>query len=208
MFVDQDPKLPSPEWLKSRFALATVPAGERRNLLVGRSIEGAAEGGAIICVCFQVGAKHIETAAGEGHTTVEGIGRRLGAGARCGSCISRNQTIDRIKGIRYQQRSILITANEPLGKWGKIRLKPDAVGVVVVGAEAVAVATVVAMVAAATTVGTAAIPTTGTAIPTVGEAWGFGSASNGVAPTIQAALLAGSSASVGCYRKLNLGVIE
>ena len=58
-----------------------------RNLLRGRPIEGVADRGTIVCACFQVSAKQIETAAVEGHATVESIGRRLSAGTNCGSCI-------------------------------------------------------------------------------------------------------------------------
>jgi assimilatory nitrate reductase catalytic subunit len=87
LFVGADPKLPSPEWLKSRFALATIPGGERRDLLAGTPVEGATDEGPVVCVCFQVGAKRIEAAAAAGTRCVERIGRQLGAGTNCGSCI-------------------------------------------------------------------------------------------------------------------------
>jgi hypothetical protein len=65
-----------------------------------------------------------------------------------------------------------------------LRLKPDGVGVVVVGAEAVGTEATPTTVG----VGMAAIPTTGTAIPTVGgvggvRVSGLGSASKGSAPS-------------------------
>lgn len=44
------------------------------------------EEGPIVCVCFQVGARRIEAAAA-GNGSVETIGRQLGAGTNCGSCI-------------------------------------------------------------------------------------------------------------------------
>jgi assimilatory nitrate reductase catalytic subunit len=87
LFVGSDPKLPSPEWLKSLFVLATLPSGERRNLLAGTPVEGAADEGPVVCVCFQVGAKRIEAAAAAGNRSIEIIGRQLGAGTNCGSCI-------------------------------------------------------------------------------------------------------------------------
>jgi assimilatory nitrate reductase catalytic subunit len=87
LFVGPDPKLPSPEWLKSLFALASIPASERRDLLAGTSVEGAADEGPVVCVCLQVGAKRIEAAAAAGNRSVETIGRHLGAGTNCGSCI-------------------------------------------------------------------------------------------------------------------------
>lgn len=87
VFVGPGPKLPSPEWLKSRFELAAVPAAERRDLLAGNPAEGTVDDGPTVCVCFQVGAKRIAAAASEGHRSVEKIGRHLGAGTNCGSCI-------------------------------------------------------------------------------------------------------------------------
>ena len=41
----------------------------------------------MVCVCFQVGARRIEVAAAAGNGSVEKIGRQLGAGTNCGSCI-------------------------------------------------------------------------------------------------------------------------
>jgi assimilatory nitrate reductase catalytic subunit len=86
LFVAADAQLPSPEWLKSRFAVTAIPAGERRHLLAGSPAEGVTEEGPIVCVCFQVGAKRIELAAA-GNGSVETIGRQLGADTNCGSCI-------------------------------------------------------------------------------------------------------------------------
>ena len=67
LFVAASPKLPSPDWLKSRFELAAIPASERRDLLAGSPVEGAVDDGPMVCVCFQVGAKRIEAAAAAGH---------------------------------------------------------------------------------------------------------------------------------------------
>jgi assimilatory nitrate reductase catalytic subunit len=87
LFVGASPKLPSPAWLKSRFELAAIPPGERRDLLAGAPVEGAADEGPIVCVCFQVGDKRIAAAAADGCSSVDKVGRRLGAGTNCGSCI-------------------------------------------------------------------------------------------------------------------------
>lgn len=87
MFVEPAPKLPSPEWLKSRFAADCIAAHERRDLLAGGPVEGAVDDGPTVCVCFQVGAKRIAAAAADGHGSIEKIGRHLGAGTNCGSCI-------------------------------------------------------------------------------------------------------------------------
>jgi assimilatory nitrate reductase catalytic subunit len=87
ILVGATPTLPAPEWLKSQFERPTVPLAERRALLAGRPVEGAADEGPIVCVCFQVGATRIAAAAGAGCRTVEKIGARLGAGTNCGSCV-------------------------------------------------------------------------------------------------------------------------
>ena len=87
VFVAASPKLPSLDWLKSRFELPAIPASERRDLLAGSPVEGAIDDGPTVCVCFQVGARRIEAAAAAGNRSVEKIGRQLGAGTNCGSCI-------------------------------------------------------------------------------------------------------------------------
>jgi assimilatory nitrate reductase catalytic subunit len=87
LFAGPSPKLPSPEWLKTQFDRPGIPSAERRALLAGIPFEGAVDEGAIVCVCFQVGAARIAAAAESCGRSVEGIGRRLGAGTNCGSCI-------------------------------------------------------------------------------------------------------------------------
>ncbi len=91
------PKLPSPEWLKSRFDAPSIAPSERRDLLAGSPAEGAVDDGATVCVCFQVGAKRIEAAAHAGHRSVEKIGRHLGAGTNCGSCIPEIRRLIAVK---------------------------------------------------------------------------------------------------------------
>jgi len=87
LFVGPSPKLPSPEWLKSQFDRADIGVADRRALLAGIPFEGAVDEGAIVCVCFQVGAARIAAAACASGRSVESIGRALGAGTNCGSCI-------------------------------------------------------------------------------------------------------------------------
>jgi assimilatory nitrate reductase catalytic subunit len=86
-FVGTGPKLPSLVWLKSRFDAPSIAPNERRDLLAGSPAVGAVDVGPTVCVCFQVGAKRIEAASRAGHRSVEKIGRHLGAGTNCGSCI-------------------------------------------------------------------------------------------------------------------------
>jgi assimilatory nitrate reductase catalytic subunit len=87
LYVSPGPTLPGLEWLKSQFARAAIPAAERRSLLAGRALAGEADGGAIVCVCFQVGRKRIERAIRAGATSCEAIGSELRAGTNCGSCV-------------------------------------------------------------------------------------------------------------------------
>lgn len=87
IIISSTPKLPSPDWLKSQFERDVIPANERRGLLAARSVEGGPDEGPIVCVCFQVGTRAIEAAAAEGCCTVEAIGKALGAGTNCGSCV-------------------------------------------------------------------------------------------------------------------------
>jgi assimilatory nitrate reductase catalytic subunit len=81
------PKLPSPDWLKSCFALDPMSAADRRALLAGRPAASQDDEGAIVCVCFQVGALRIEAAIRDGALTSEAVGAACGAGTNCGSCI-------------------------------------------------------------------------------------------------------------------------
>ena len=60
----------------------------RRVILSGRSADGLASAGPIVCACFGVGLAAIRAAlqAG-GAASVEGIGAALRAGTNCGSCL-------------------------------------------------------------------------------------------------------------------------
>ena len=87
LFVGPSPKLPGHEWLQTQFAREAIPQAERRMLLAGRPIDGATDQGQIVCVCFQVGEKRIAAAITAGANSAEAIGRKLGAGTNCGSCV-------------------------------------------------------------------------------------------------------------------------
>ncbi|GGO87513.1 nitrate reductase [Marinobacterium nitratireducens] len=82
-----DGELPSHGWLGDQLG-KTLDAGERARLLAGRPCNGeAADQGAIVCACLQVGEKRILKALGEKTHSVESLGRELGCGTNCGSCI-------------------------------------------------------------------------------------------------------------------------
>jgi assimilatory nitrate reductase catalytic subunit len=77
------------EWdvVKAMFEQGAVSAEERRMLLSGRSGDGLAGSGPIVCACFGVGRNPIDDAISGGACSVAAIGATLKAGTNCGSCI-------------------------------------------------------------------------------------------------------------------------
>jgi assimilatory nitrate reductase catalytic subunit len=73
--------------LKSLFALDKLSDDQRRMLLSGRSADGLASAGPVVCACFGVGRTTICDAIAKGANTAGEIGARLKAGTNCGSCI-------------------------------------------------------------------------------------------------------------------------
>jgi assimilatory nitrate reductase catalytic subunit len=69
------------------FALGTLTDDQRRMLLSGRSMNGMANAGPIVCACFGVGRGTICDAIAAGAGSAAEIGARLKAGTNCGSCI-------------------------------------------------------------------------------------------------------------------------
>jgi assimilatory nitrate reductase catalytic subunit len=97
MFVDDrieaclfvSPSEAAIEWdaVKEMFALDTLTDDQRRMLLSGRSMNGMANSGPIVCACFGVGRGTICDAIAAGAGSAADIGARLKAGTNCGSCI-------------------------------------------------------------------------------------------------------------------------
>jgi assimilatory nitrate reductase catalytic subunit len=75
------------EVVKSVFAADHVTDDQRRMLLSGKSSEGAAATGPIVCACFGVGRGTICDTIASGARTAAEIGAKLKAGTNCGSCI-------------------------------------------------------------------------------------------------------------------------
>ncbi len=76
------------------FQADTLAASERRLLLSGRSADGVADAGPLICACFGVGLTAIREAIASGKaTTVADIGAMLRAGTNCGSCLPELRSI-------------------------------------------------------------------------------------------------------------------
>jgi assimilatory nitrate reductase catalytic subunit len=73
--------------VKSLFALDALSDDQRRMLLSGKSIDGLASAGPIVCACFGVGRTTICDAIAAGANSPGEIGARLKAGTNCGSCI-------------------------------------------------------------------------------------------------------------------------
>src|SRR5882672_129494 len=73
--------------VKSLFALDALSDDQRRMLLSGKSIDGLASAGPIVCACFGVGRTTICDAIVAGANSPGEIGARLKAGTNCGSCI-------------------------------------------------------------------------------------------------------------------------
>ncbi len=73
--------------VKSLFAADSLCDDQRRLLLSGRSIEGVASTGPVVCACFGVGRATICDAIASGARSSADIGTRLKAGTNCGSCI-------------------------------------------------------------------------------------------------------------------------
>ena len=73
--------------LKQLFAADALTAEQRRMLLSGKSADGLASAGPIVCACFGVGRSTICDAIAAGATSTAAIGARLKAGTNCGSCV-------------------------------------------------------------------------------------------------------------------------
>jgi len=75
------------EVIKSLFAAEALSDDQRRMLLSGRSSDGLASVGPIVCACFGVGRAAICEAIAAGANSAAAIGAQLKAGTNCGSCI-------------------------------------------------------------------------------------------------------------------------
>jgi assimilatory nitrate reductase catalytic subunit len=87
LFISRRPELPSRTPLASIFDSPRLSTAERTMLLSGRPADPRADEGAILCACFGVGRRSIRNAIEQGCIDMVSIGRRLGAGTNCGSCI-------------------------------------------------------------------------------------------------------------------------
>ncbi len=80
----------APQWdaVKLLFESESMGEAQRRAVLSGKSTDGLADPGPVICACFGVGLNVIRTALSGGvASNVEEIGKALRAGTNCGSCL-------------------------------------------------------------------------------------------------------------------------
>jgi len=80
----------APQWdtVKSLFEAESVGDAQRRAVLSGKSTDGLADPGPVICACFGVGLNVIRAAIESGAAAnVDDIGKALRAGTNCGSCL-------------------------------------------------------------------------------------------------------------------------
>lgn len=87
LFVGRPGERPAMDWVSGLFAKPHIDHDDRRSLLANAAVARASTG-PIICTCYQVGRSAILDAVASKHlSSVEEIGRALGAGTNCGSCI-------------------------------------------------------------------------------------------------------------------------
>jgi assimilatory nitrate reductase catalytic subunit len=84
LFLSRDGGLPPRDWLAGQLGEVDPDAFE---ILAGRPATPTPDRGPVICVCFDVGLiTIIDTIAAQTLTSVEAVGKELGAGTNCGSC--------------------------------------------------------------------------------------------------------------------------
>jgi assimilatory nitrate reductase catalytic subunit len=97
--------------VKELFAADALGSDQRRMLLSGKSADGLANTGPVVCACFGVGRNTIcDTIAGGARSTAD-IGAKLNAGTNCGSCIPELKRLIAQTGPREAAPRKLAAAN-------------------------------------------------------------------------------------------------
>jgi assimilatory nitrate reductase catalytic subunit len=86
--------------VKNLFAAEALADDQRRMLLSGKSMDGLASAGPIVCACFGVGRTTICDAIAGGAGTAAEIGAQLKAGTNCGSCIPELKRLIAQTGVK------------------------------------------------------------------------------------------------------------
>jgi assimilatory nitrate reductase catalytic subunit len=91
----------APQWdaVKASLGAESLPATARRVLLSGRSADGLAEFGPLVCTCFGIGLGQINHALAGNAVSVDDIGRTLKAGTNCGSCLPELKRIVNARAV-------------------------------------------------------------------------------------------------------------
>ena len=91
---------PEPVALSRSHVAAALGADCGPDLLAGQAAAGRPDEGALICACFSVGENSIVRAiASQALTSVEAVGKALGAGTNCGSCRPEIRAILEAKAV-------------------------------------------------------------------------------------------------------------
>jgi assimilatory nitrate reductase catalytic subunit len=87
LFIARGPISVSRSWACEQLGQTLSEPRSRLRLLAGRAAAGTEDRGAIVCSCFEVGAKQIMEAVSTGRCRdVDQVGKTLRAGTNCGSC--------------------------------------------------------------------------------------------------------------------------
>jgi assimilatory nitrate reductase catalytic subunit len=100
--------------VKHLFAADRLSDDQRRMLLSGKSIDGLASAGPIVCACFGVGRTTICDAIAAGAGSAAAIGVQLKAGTNCGSCIPELKRLIAQAGAvapAGEQQKLVVAAN-------------------------------------------------------------------------------------------------
>ncbi len=97
--------------IKQLFVADVLSDDQRRMLLSGKSIDGMASAGPIVCACFGVGRTAILAAIAAGAGTSAEIGVQLKAGTNCGSCIPEMKRLIAQAGVADSKQPQLAVAN-------------------------------------------------------------------------------------------------
>ncbi|MEH2568204.1 nitrate reductase [Bradyrhizobium sp. AZCC 2289] len=97
--------------VKGLFAADTLSNVQRRMLLSGKSADGLASAGPIVCACFGVGRSTICDAIGAGARSAAEIGAKLKAGTNCGSCIPELKRLIAQTGVNSPPQQLAAAAH-------------------------------------------------------------------------------------------------
>jgi len=97
--------------VKGLFAADTLSNVQRRMLLSGKSADGLASAGPIVCACFGVGRSTICDTIAAGARSAAEIGAKLKAGTNCGSCIPELKRLIAQTGVNSPPQPLAAAAH-------------------------------------------------------------------------------------------------